>query len=104
MQPNNYLINIKYAEILYSTGSDNVDTLILSRKYYSHALTLQDDDSHNIGRALWGLLHTCKAIESLVKREDEKNTEIIKTCQAKLREIYGQQKKGSIGNMRIMQT
>ena len=42
MQPNNYIVNIKYAEILYSSanGGENLDNLYHARKYYSHALTL----------------------------------------------------------------
>lgn len=44
MQPHNYLVNIKYAEILYSASNgENIDTLYLARKYYSHALSLQSD-------------------------------------------------------------
>jgi hypothetical protein len=42
MQPHNYLVNVKYAEILYSTANaaDNLDNLYLARKFYSHALAL----------------------------------------------------------------
>jgi len=82
MQPHNYLVNMKYAEILYSASNgENIDSLYLARKYYSHALSLQSDKkSATQTRALWGLLQTCKAIEAHLKKEDAKNTEIIKTC------------------------
>ena len=76
-------MNIRYAEILYSIGSDNetIDDLYLARKYYSHALTLENDSTAKVStRALWGLLQTCKTIEPLLKKVDEKNTEIILTC------------------------
>lgn len=58
MQPNNFLVNLRYAEMLYSQGtSDNIDNLYLARKYFSHALSLQDaNKSNNLPRALWGLL------------------------------------------------
>ena len=76
-------MNIRYAEILYSIGSDKetIEDIYLARKYYSHALTLENDSTVKVStRALWGLLQTCKAIEHLIKRIDEKNTEIILTC------------------------
>ncbi len=82
-QPQNYMVNIRYAEILYSVGSgdDSLEELYSARKYYSHALTLQTDTTAKFStRALWGLLQTCKAIEGLLKRIDNKNTEIILTC------------------------
>lgn len=59
MQPTNYLVNIKYAEILYSigTGNENLENLYNARKYYSHALTLQSEKAAETEtRALWGLL------------------------------------------------
>ena len=92
MQPTNYMINIRYAEILYSTsnGGEYFENLLNARKYFSHALALQSDKQDKTQtRALWGLLKTCKTIESLNKKEEEKNTEIIRTCQERLREIYG---------------
>lgn len=90
MQPHNPLVNLRYAEILYSTancGGESIDTLYLARKYYSHALALQSDKGSQT-RALWGLLQTCKAIETVMKKEDVKNTEVMRTCQAKINEIY----------------
>lgn len=51
------MINLRYAEILYSQGGpDNVDNFYLARKYFSHALSLQDNKSSMISRALFGLL------------------------------------------------
>lgn len=89
-QPNNYLVNLKYAEILFSIASgESLDTLILARKYFSHALTLMDAEKQNKNsRALWGLLQTCKAIESISKKEDTKNSEVMKVCQEKIRQMY----------------
>jgi tetratricopeptide (TPR) repeat protein len=108
LQPNNFIVNLRFAELLYSQGSgsssDNLDNYYLARKYYSHALSLQDDKSTMLPRALWGLLQTCKQIESLLKKEEEKNTQIIQTCQEKLREIYAKSStKGfEIGAMKAM--
>lgn len=59
MQPHNFLVNIKYAEILYSTANEGgaVDNLYLARKYYSHALAIQSESAaKSQTRALWGLL------------------------------------------------
>lgn len=107
MQPTNYLVNIKYAEILYSigTGNENLENLYNARKYYSHALTLQSEKAAETEtRALWGLLQTCKAIEPLLKKEDEKNTEIILTCKDRIREIYEKKtgRKFNINGMKLM--
>ena len=35
-----------------------------------------------------GLLQTCKAIDAQNKKEDEKNTLMIKTCKDRLKEVY----------------
>ncbi len=40
MNPGNFHCNIRYAEILYSAGSENLDNLYNARKYFSHALAL----------------------------------------------------------------
>ena len=101
INPGNYHVNIRYAEILYSAGSDNIDNLYTARKYYSHALTLQNDKTAT--RALWGLLKVCKAIESNLKKEDEKNTELIKVCQEKINEIYASKKtSANVQSMTLM--
>ena len=80
LQPCNCIVNLKFAELLYSQAADDVDNLYLSRKYYSHALTLMQDDSNLLPRALWGLLNTCKQIEASLKKDEEKNAEVIRTC------------------------
>ncbi len=106
--PNNFMVNIKYAEILYSTanGGENLDNLYLARKYFSHALAIQGSQQEKSQpRALWGLLQTCKAIAAQSKKEDEKNSEIIRTCQEKLKEMYQRSKVGStinINGMKLM--
>lgn len=72
LNPLQYQNNIKYAEILYSNAiaqQNSLYLLELSRKYYSHALILIDNETkinelnNNVVRALWGLLKTCKAIK-----------------------------------------
>jgi hypothetical protein len=72
LNPLQYQNNIKYAEILYSSAiaqQNSLYLLELSRKYYSHALILIDNETktnelnNNVPRALWGLLKTCKAIK-----------------------------------------
>ena len=42
--PKNYLINLRYAETLYSSSksTDNFDELQLARKYFSHAAILKE--------------------------------------------------------------
>ncbi|CDW79983.1 isoform a [Stylonychia lemnae] len=104
LQPNNFIVNLRYAEMLYSQGgADNLDSLYLARKYYSHALTMQDDKSNMLSRALWGLLQTCKQLDILMKNKEEKNTEIILTCQQKLKEIYSKSNnKIEINSMKLM--
>jgi cytochrome c-type biogenesis protein CcmH/NrfG len=44
VMPKNYLINLRYAETLYSSAraSDNFEELQLSRKYFSHAAILKE--------------------------------------------------------------
>ena len=79
LNPANPYCNIRYAEILYSAAPEDIENLYNARKYYSHAMTLMKEDS-NSTRCLWGLLKVCKSIEGLLKKEDEKNTMIIKVC------------------------
>ena len=72
VNPQNYQHNIKIAEIIYSNAiasGNNISQMELSRKYYSHALVLIDDNSkdaktinNNVVRALWGLIKVCKTI------------------------------------------
>jgi cytochrome c-type biogenesis protein CcmH/NrfG len=44
IMPMNYLINLRYAETLYSSArtSDSFDELKLARKYFSHAAILKE--------------------------------------------------------------
>ena len=74
--------------------------LELSRKYYSHALILIDNEknanelNNNVIRALWGLLKTCKAIrinqvvKSNNKDEIAKNNEVMEIAQTRIKKIY----------------
>jgi hypothetical protein len=52
------MVNLKYAEILYTLGNHGGagagnENYYMARKYYSHCLVLKDGD---YTRALWGLL------------------------------------------------
>eukprot|EP00347_Sterkiella_histriomuscorum_P010177 403377310 len=105
MQPSNFIVNLRFAEMLYSQGGpENLDNYYMARKYFSHALSLIDEKVGNMqARALWGLLQTCKQIENLVKREEEKNTEILNTCKEKIRELYSKSKNQiNISNMKAL--
>ena len=72
IQPNNFRLNLRYAEILYSMGG--IDNLFSARKYFSYALVLNP----KYLRAQLGLIQTCKQIDAVQKKEDEKNSEILK--------------------------
>jgi hypothetical protein len=55
IQPYNYLVNLKYAEILYTLGNGgNNEFFYMARKYFSHSLILREEGDQS--RALWGLL------------------------------------------------
>lgn len=56
-----------------------------------------------LSRALWGLLNTCRRIETVAKKEDEKNQVIIQACQQRLKEIYAKSKVQGVANMKLMQ-
>ena len=81
--PKNYLLNLRYAELLYSTHrSDRIGDLLNARKYFSHAAILKEDASEPCMRALFGLVRTCKQIASIGKKSenDDKNREILATA------------------------
>ena len=80
VNPINYQVNLKYAEILYSQAlaTQNPYNLFeLSRKYFAHALVVIDNVEdkkavyNNVPRALWGLLKVCKTIQSLQLKKDQ---------------------------------
>jgi hypothetical protein len=66
VMPKNYLVNLRYAETLYSSAraTDNFEELQLARKYFSHAAILKDEPCV---RALLGLVQCCKRIDSLLQ-------------------------------------
>lgn len=66
IMPKNYLINLRYAETLYSSAraTDNFEELQLARKFFSHAAILKD--STPCVRALLGLVACCQRIISLL--------------------------------------
>lgn len=84
--PKNYLINLRYAETLYSSAraSDNFDELQLARKYFSHAAILKEGNP--CVRALLGIVQCCSRITALLsenkKLQDPKNDKIKTTAQA----------------------
>ena len=61
MHPKNYQVNLRYAEMLYSTNRDRLTDLYNARKYFSHATLLKESGDPCI-RALFGIVKTCKAI------------------------------------------
>jgi len=81
-QPKNYLVNLKYAEMLYSTKRDRLDDLIDSRKYFMHAALLREEGALPCVRALFGVIKTCKAIKKLSNKTggDQKVDEMIRTA------------------------
>uniref|UniRef100_A0A7S3JF30 ER membrane protein complex subunit 2 n=1 Tax=Euplotes harpa TaxID=151035 RepID=A0A7S3JF30_9SPIT len=103
LKPSNYIYNLKYAEMLYSMGGG--DNLVLARKYFSKAVSLStsvgysENDCKSV-RALWGLLETCKRLESLSRKyQDEVNEELIEMCKEKLADMYQGKSKLDIGAM-----
>ena len=92
-EPKNYLVNLRYAEILYSVQSnkDRLADLTNARKYFSHAAVLKQGEE--MPRILFGLLKCCQAIEKLSKKEDEKNTEMINVAKKRIKEMYSKTSK-----------
>ena len=87
--PRNYQVNLRYAEMLYSSQrNDRLEDLLNARKYFSHAAILKEDTKNPCVRALFGLVKTCKAIQKLSKKEVTNNKEIMETAQQNIREVY----------------
>ena len=63
--PKNYLVNLRYAETLYSSfkSSQDFDDLVLARKYFSHAAILKEG---SCARALLGLVQCCNKIAAML--------------------------------------
>ncbi|MFO0116073.1 MAG: tetratricopeptide repeat protein [bacterium] len=94
--PKNYLLNLRYAEILYSSHrQDRIGDLLLARKYFSHAAILKEDEKEPCVRALLGLVRTCKQISAIAKKgeNDDKNKEVLHTAQRQIKAYYA--RKGS---------
>ena len=112
INPLSYQHNIKYAEILYSQAvatQFNVSLMETSRKYFSHALVLIDNESdknvnNNVARALWGLLRVCKAIKQQLgdRKADSKNDEMIEIASRRIKDIYSQNTDLDVSKMAIM--
>ena len=74
-------MNLKYAEMLYSTKRDKLDDLIDSRKYFMHAALLREEGQFPCVRALFGVIKTCKQIAKLSNKASEKDVgEMITTA------------------------
>jgi len=81
-EPRNYHVNLKYAEMLYSTKRDRLEDLINARKYFMHAALLREEGALPCVRALFGIIKATKAIKSLnAKQKDEHAAEIISSAQ-----------------------
>jgi hypothetical protein len=84
VMPKNYLINLRYAETLYSSAraTDNFDELQLARKYFLHAAILKVGQP--CVRALLGIVQCCNRIGALLaenkKLQDGKNDQIKQTA------------------------
>ena len=81
IKPKDYQVNLRYAEMLYSSQrSDRLGDLINARKYFSHAAILKEDVNDPCVRALFGLVKTCKAIQKASKKVEPNNKEILETA------------------------
>jgi len=70
-EPRNYLVNLRYAELLFSMTSKSQERqqdLMNARKYFSHAAILKEGSPDS--RTLFGLLKVCLALDKLNKKED----------------------------------
>ena len=84
----------------------------LSRKYFSHALVIIDDNSkgmkevnNNVVRALWGLIKVCKTIQRLQGAKDkidEKNVKVLQIAQGRINEIYAKNTDMDVSKMHSM--
>lgn len=87
-EPKNYLVNLRYAELLYSAQSrpDRQTDLVNARKYFAHAAVMKEGQAD--ARTLFGLLKTCQALDKINKKEEVKNTEMIEVTKANILELY----------------
>lgn len=88
-QGKNYMVTLKYAELLYSTRRDRLDDLINARKYFMLSSSMISDETQGNIRALFGIIKSTKAIQKLsTKQPDEHGDEYITAAQEQIREIY----------------
>jgi hypothetical protein len=88
-EPRNYLVNLRYAELLFSLTSkpqERQQDLLNARKYFSHAAILKEGAPDS--RTLFGLLKTCLALDKVNKKEDTKNTEMIEVTKKQIKDLY----------------
>jgi len=74
---------------------------LIARKYFCHALIQRENDAVS-ARALFGLLRTCKSIETVSKKDDPKNKEIMETTQQRIKELYEKKTSLNVSNMASM--
>ena len=94
IHPKNYQVNLKYAEMLYSTQRDRLTDLYNARKYFSHAALLKEDQKDPCIRALFGIVKTCKAIQYVAKKPDANNAEMLEIAKAQIKEAYARKASG----------
>ena len=87
-EPKNYLVNLRYGELLYAaqSRSDRLTDLVNARKYFSHAAIMKEGEAD--ARTLFGLLKTCQAVHKMNKKEDPKNTEMIEVTKYQIKQMY----------------
>jgi len=91
--PQNFLLYLKYAEILYTLGG--LENFKLARKYFAYSYEL--NDKTNV-RALWGISACNLAIATAKggKQYKEEGQELTNLANRKLKEMYKQSDKSSI--------
>lgn len=89
-QPKNYQVNLKYAEMLYSSRRDRLEDLVDARKYFMHAAMLREEGALPCVRALFGVIKCCKAIKQLTNKSTAEVPveEMIAAAQEQIREVY----------------
>ena len=58
-------MNLKYAEMLYSTRRDRIEDLMNARKYFMHASLLHETGALPCVRSLFGIIKSTKAIKAV---------------------------------------
>jgi tetratricopeptide (TPR) repeat protein len=80
-QPHNYKVYIKLGDVL--STMNNSEAAIMAIKYYSQSVLIKPTP-----RALWGLVYTINIVKRVNKDLDEKQTNLVKIAEKKLKELY----------------